>query len=277
MSFLDVGYLDPWGSLSFGLGFLIGWGHCFEAELHWGEANEAEGLLLNISTSPAWVMTNCCTVLKYPSHLYQVTLYNWSLLFGSTVKNLSFCSWPSDPVLSSRSQSGTTRPPIAPELIFTQTTPLQLLSAPLLTLIYPYLHGSMSYASDTWDTWDYSFVLGYPISGCSDAFQLKRPGTGAAVHDAWDIAWETDEIMMALWPRSVGIAWVNGILSLVGIDKLSGVWKETIANVNTGKSAFQSNSISLSLLPLPSPSPPGAAWDLVLTCGEQYHDEWCIM
>ena len=67
MSLLDVGYLDPWGSLSFGLDFLIGWGHCFETELHWREANVVEGLLLN--TSMGLIMSDDAVLHIHSIHI----------------------------------------------------------------------------------------------------------------------------------------------------------------------------------------------------------------
>lgn len=95
------------------------------------------------------------------------------------------------------------------------------------------------------DTWDYSFVLRYPMSGCSSGFQLKRPGAGAgaAVHDASDLPWETNKVMMPLWPRSVGIARVNGVFPLTDIFELAWVWNEENVSPCTGKGAFQSSSI----------------------------------
>ena len=124
------------------------------------------------------------------------------------------------------------------------------------------------------DTWDYFFMLGYPISGCSDGFQPKRPGAGAgaAVHDASDPPWETDEVMMPLWPRSVGIAWVNAP------SPYGHIW--AVMSVR-GDCKFEHRKVCspikfhpLSLLPLASLSSPGTAGDgspLALTCGEQCH------
>lgn len=149
-----------------------------------------------------------------------------------------------NPPLSSWSQPGT-RPPVAPELSFnfqTDYTSSATLHSSLdlnlsLSVWWHVLH-KWHVRIQAYET--IYFVLGYPISGCSDVFQTKRPrtGAGAAVSDDWDLPWESHKVIMALWPRSVGIARVNGVFLLMDIFELSGVWKEKIGNLNTGKAAF---------------------------------------
>lgn len=73
MLLLDVGYFDPWGSLSSGPGFLIGWGHCFETELHWEKVNEAQDLLLNRS----WQITTTQSCTTHSIHIKLLSLKLW--------------------------------------------------------------------------------------------------------------------------------------------------------------------------------------------------------
>lgn len=61
------------------------------------------------------------------------------------------------------------------------------------------------------DTWEYSFLHGYPMSGCPGGFELKRPGAsvGATEHTVCDdLPWETTQVIKPLWPGSVGMAGV---------------------------------------------------------------------
>lgn len=137
MSLLDVGYLDPWGSLSSGLDFLIGWGN-WDRELQWSQwsgrpsVNISTGLkqwpLHRIAVSIACLSTHCvfdlwlhCKAFRSrqshaPENRVVCTL--WSL-------------YPQDPNYWS---------------LFTGTTPT--LWSP--TLINTSLCGSMSFSSDTW-------------------------------------------------------------------------------------------------------------------------------
>lgn len=264
MSLLDVGYLDPWGSLSFGLGFLIGWGHCFETELHWEKANEAESLLLNISTGLSWVMTQNCSI-------HRIHIKSLCLFFVSTVKHFVHHN-------AERSDVSDLWPPCPHDP--GHTIPPQWLSGPLSTLIYPYLRGSMSFASDTWGfrhmrlfvcAWLPNLRLLWWVS----TEEARGRSRGRSAWCLWS-AMGNRRGYDALVTRECGdrTGQRGSPHPLVDTLKLSWVWKEKIGNLRTGKCAFQSNSISLSLLPLPSLSSPGTAGDvsvLVLTCGELCH------
>lgn len=94
-----------------------------------------------------------------------------------------------------------------------------------------------------------------------------------------NLQWETDKVMTASWPGSVGIAWVSGSFPRPNGATPELPWPHRRGKIILGgnlwaeRCAFQSNSISLSLLPLSSLSSSRAAWDVSVevTCGEQCH------
>lgn len=108
---------------------------------------------LNTSIGPSWIVTQCCTELLYRQHPYQVPMTH------STVRHKIFCTLRFD---------------------FTQTIPPLLSTSPWPHFTPIYVAECPSQVTrEGSDTQEYSFVLGYPISDCSDGFQLKRPGAGA--------------------------------------------------------------------------------------------------